>query len=648
MSSPSQSDSPSDTNEPSSGPINMKVGVGTDVPSPADDDAPTLPFRIVLASNLTPETAPADWSDGHHRHEIGDKRVADLMAELTPRLSIEVPNTLSSGPDAWAVDLSFPTLSAFEPQQLARQLDTTDQLLDIRDLLQAAADEEIDADAFDRRLVELGFDVDWADDLYRLLTGEDRPDGPRSSPASRSDSGSGSLDRVLDMVDTAETAAPPPDDENRSTGAVVDRGEDPDGPLGTALKAGRRAEGNTAEPIIERLTEVLRTQVAALVHHPAVRELEAAWRGLTFLENQLDLDASVDLVVLPTGPDTVHEAVHHQVLVPEHSDATEEPPVSLVLVDHAFGRAHTDTEQLADLAATGQSLQTPIVASVGPDFFGMEALQGLNELPSLRPHLQGREYLEWEGLRDEDAAAFLGLTLPSFCLRSAHTADDTPIGVDEDTALYGSGALAVGVAAARSFADTGWPTHLTDYTVPIPASGTDGPLAASLSGSMQSELARAGFVVPSAADDGPALRIEYASSVREPDSYADPAAAAEARKRLTLPCQLFAGRAAHRLLDLKHTLNWDQPLGAVCSDVADAMAAFLNVPRDAAEIQLADAPSPDGDDPDAPIPPVLVEEVEEAHLPEQDILAVRLRPPEHVLDPNARLAMALRPPNTAP
>jgi hypothetical protein len=158
-------------------------------------------------------------------------------------------------------------------------------------------------------------------------------------------------------------------------------------------------------------------------------------------------------------------------------------------------------------------------------------------------------------------------------------------------------------------------------------------------------LARAGFVVAETQDTPPGLQLAYASSVREPGSYTDPAAAAEARKRLTLPCQLFAGRAAHRVLDLKQSLDWSQPLAAVCEDVAAAMAAFLQVPRDEAEIERADdAASGDADESDAPFPPVLVEEVDEADLAEQDVLAVRLRPPEHVLDPNARLAMALRPP----
>lgn len=646
MSSPSHSDTnsdpQSDSTDSSSSPINMKIDVGTNAPMSPDEDGPALPFRLVLVSNLTPHAHLGDGNDKHHRYQIGDKSVADVMAEVTPTLSIEVPNTLSSNPDAWTVDLSFPTLSAFEPQHLAQQLDATDKLLDARDLLRAAEKEEIDAEAFDQRLNTLGFDIDWAQDLYRLLTSEAKTEAPSQSGPDSPDPESGALDRVFNMVDTDEM--PPSGSDNNAEQRSAD--EKPDGPLGNALEAGRRAEDNAAEHIIGRLTEALQAQVKALLHHPAVRELESAWRGLSFLRERIDLDAPVELTVLPARPEALDEAVHDQILVPEHSDANEEPPVSMILVDHAFGREHVDMEQLADLAATGQSLQTPVVASVGPDFFGMESLQGLEQLPSLRPHMQGPEHIEWKRLRNEDTTAFLGLALPPLQLRPSYTDDASPIGVPEDNALYGNGALAVGVAAARSFAETGWPTHLTDYLVPPPSTAatvSDAPLAASLSGSMQSELARAGFVVADTLDDRPGLQLAYASSVREPDSYTDPAAAAEARKRLTLPCQLFAGRAAHRVLDLKRSLDWTQPLEAVCEDVAATMANFLQIPRDEADVQLAND-AVDGEDSATPFPPVLVEEVDEVDLPEQVVLAVRIRPPEHVLGPNARLAMALRPP----
>ncbi len=668
MNPQSHSESSSDAADTSNARIDMNLTSDFTSASSERQDAnadPGLPFQLLLVSDLTPQTTPAEWDDGDHRHSMSDKSVADLIAELTPQLSIEVPNTISDDPDAWTVDLSFPTLTSFEPDQIARQLDLTSQLLEIRNLVQNAADGTLDADAFQKQVRDLGLDIDWTDDLYRLLTAEGESSASSSSAPPSDSTGSGdSLGRVMDMVDTDEddSAAPQPNDseEEPSLPDLSDQTFDDAGPAGAlaaALQTSRAAADDTsaAEHIVRQLTEALRTQVEAVLTHPEVRRLEAAWRGLDFLTDRLPLDANVDLLVLPAGRDDLHEAMHHQVLMPEHDDANDDPPTSLVLVDQAFGRTNVDFDQLTDLAGTGESLQAPVVASVDPDFFGIENFKGLRKLPTLRPHLQGSEYVRWDRLREEEASAFLGLALPSVLLRAPHTNNGSALELDEEQGLYGSSALAVGVAAARSFADTGWATHLDDYPIES-IQAPDGPLAARFSGSMQSELARAGFVVLDETEDGSAIQVEHASSVREPGSYDDPSAAAEARMELTLPCRLFAGRAAHHLFEIKQELDLNRPLDAICEDVSEAMASALDVPPSEAVAQTAADSASEADaeehpadddtaDSDSSLPPILVEEAENVDLPNQDVLAVRLRPPNDILTPNARLAMVLRVPS---
>jgi hypothetical protein len=207
--------------------------------------------------------------------------------------------------------------------------------------------------------------------------------------------------------------------------------------------------------------------------------------------------------------------------------------------------------------------------------------------------------------------------------------------VNEDEGLFGSGALAVAVAAAQSVAETGWPTHLDRQPI-------DGGLSVQLEGAMQSELARAGFTVLAATDDG-ALTISHAPSVREPAVYDDPEAAAEARREASLPCRLFVARAAHRLFALRRTLDLTASLDDLRATVADEMAAFLGVEADR-------SPPPaeaDGKGAADDRRPVRVERETEIDLPNQEVLAVRLRPPDRILSANARLAMALRVPRSA-
>lgn len=590
----SASDPPSDVQ------IDSKV-VPTLREDPHSSSSSSLPFRLLFVSNLTPQRSPADWSETDRRHRIGPKTAADLQAELGPELQVEVPNRLGDHPDQWTVSLSFPTLEAFSPRQIARQMPPTARLLSVRSLVQEVKTGELSSTAFRNQLDEIDFSIDWADELYRLLTEEPPPANGNSreasSPQQQPDD---ALDRVMSMVDTGDARKPEPSTPPEDPAPIRD----------------------AADSILHRLDSAIAAQVHAVLTVPEFRQLEAAWRGLRFLESHIDLNGNVDLLALPCSRADLHDALHHQVIQPEHNEANDEPPTSLVMIDHAFGHSQVEVDQLADLAGTGQSLQTPVVASVSADFFGLEHLRGLTRLPSLRPHLQGDEYIKWDQLRSEDSSSFLSLALPSVQLRPPHTkgASDSVIAVDEDEGVSGSGALAVGVAAAQSYAETGWPTHLTQQAIDCRGSASDASsLSAQFSGHLQSELARAGFVVLDETADGD-LRIVHAPSVHEPTVYDDPSAAAEARAEASLPCRLFLARVAHRLFTLRRTLDLTAPL----ADLQARVAAEMN-----------DVLEPDT---------VRVEHVSDVDLPNQEVLAVRLRPPDRILSANARLAMVLRVP----
>jgi predicted component of type VI protein secretion system len=233
----------------------------------------------------------------------------------------------------------------------------------------------------------------------------------------------------------------------------------------------------------------------------------------------------------------------------------------------------------------------------------------------------------------------LALTLPSFLLRYPYGPDRSVEGfdVEESEGLWGRGILVVGAAAALSFVDTGWPTHLAEYTIedlPVQSGrGGQSPLSTLLPGSKQSELARAGFVVVSAKPDHDAVRIAHAPMVRQPETYDDPAATAEARAHASLPCRLFVARAAHRLLTLQNEIKVGIALETVQDEVASAMRSFLGIGAEP------------GEDED---PHVTVEHVTNVDLPEHELLAVRVRPPSTVLRQEVWLVMGLQVEREAP
>ena len=638
----SDSTSPDDTSRP----VGMRITSDPDEttveqPDPGSAQArPDLPFRILHVSDLDPQGSPPDWATGTHVHRVDPNRFGDLMAERAPTLTIDVPNTLGATPATWTLDLSFPSLKAFRPEEIARQTEPLSSLATLIDLVEAVGSGRMELDTFRERLDAVGVELEGIGDLYEHLR---RPDSSSDTPPSPSPSDDASVDRLLGMVDTGEpteTRSEPTPPQNGDAASFTDA-------LMSAVsgEAHSAVDLSAAEVLAGKLKTSLSEQLAPVLQHPELRRLETAWRGLRFLVDRIPFREGVELVVLPAGADDLHEALHYQVLLPEHAEDREEPPVSLILVDHAFGREHPDIQQLTDLAGTGASLQTPVVASVTPGFFGIESLSGLAKLPTLRPHLRGDAYVEWNALREDDATQFLGLALPSFLLRGPRRSRDG-IAVREDEGLLGSGALAVGVAAARSMADTGWPTHLRDQAIedlPVHAvRGGHTPLAALLPGTKQSELGGAGFVVLSGKADHDAVRIAHAPMVQRPDTYDDPAASAEARAHASLPCQLFVARAAHHLLALQERMEASGSIEEVRQEVLEATASFLGVPVPNPESPASKDGDPEaGPAPDPPAP-VVVDHVTNVDLPDHELLAVRLRPPTSILSPSVQLVMGMQ------
>lgn len=603
-----------------------------------------LPMRLLLVSDLLPQRdAPADWEGEKHVHRVDPNRFPSFMAEMAPRLTLDVPNTMSESAKTLTVNLTFTTLDAFHPDQIVRAVPALAQMLGVRASVRAVGAGEIDLDAFRTRLQDIGIDADWAADLYRVL---DAPDpASETPPASESSEGDDSLDRLLGMVDTEPEAASGDEPAGSEEGPDATRGwTATNGDVGASTFIGAlmeavseestaaRADASAVADLDALLTSVLAEQVETIITQPAFRRLEASWRGLKFLVDRLRFRDDVRLDVLPAAREDLHEAIHFQALVPEHSGRRKAPPFSLMVVDVPFGHSHRDTEQLRDLAETGASLQVPVLTTVRADFFGVEKVSGLAKVPALRPYLQQPEYVEWNALRDEQAAQYLALALPAFLLRYPYGPDNAveAFALEEREGLWGSGALVVAAAAAHSFAETGWPTHLADYPIedlPVqPGRGGHSPLETLLPGSKRAELAQAGFVVLGGRPNHDAVRVVHAPTVRRPHAAEGAEGVKEARAHASLPCRLFVTRAAHFVLMLQDGIEPGTPVERVQEEAAAALRVFLGVRDDEEETDGV----------------VAVERLEEGALPEHEVLAVRLRPPAHALGQDVRLVLGLR------
>jgi type VI secretion system protein ImpC len=381
------------------------------------------------------------------------------------------------------------------------------------------------------------------------------------------------------------------------------------------------------------MDEIISDQLDAVLRHPDFRALEASWRGLKLLVDRIDFRTNVQLDVLPVGKDELSEALYHQVLLPEHQENSERPPLSAIILDISFDHGQADIELLEDLAGSGASLQVPIIGSADVSFFGVADLAGLNRLPPLRQHLDGPQYIGWNKLREKEEAKYLALVLPPILLRASYGAENPVDGFafEETGQLWGGGSLAVAIIMADSYKRSGWPTHLygngENNIGGLPlwmGSGAAIPLGALLPEHKQAELSEAGFVVLGCRINRDSAYIAHAPTVRRVGTYETAEAADEERAHFSLACQLFVTRAAQFLLSFQRDIERGASIGQVQSDLSSRLRSLLS-----------------GSGHDVPEGAVSIEHLSEVQLPEHEVLEVRLSPPLAILDNSVRLVMHL-------
>ncbi len=595
-----------------------------------------LPFRLLLVSDLTPHDRSPNWSKSSRIHSVDKHSFSGLMQELAPELTLEVPNRISETPKMLDIDLRFSDLEAFSLEHLVRSIAPMNRLYEVRTLVAQAGDGKIDRETFRERIEEIGIERNWAEHLYEALKKPGKPRGETgrrgtSSPAQRSDEDT--VDRILGMIQT--------DDEVQNDQSGSTQAESPVSSIMDALvagiagdsKRGEKVDTTASKQLLDELDAVLSEQLDLVINHPQVRRLEAAWRGLKFMVDRINFRKNISLDVLAAGRHELEEAIHYQVLMPEHRGTQTKPPLSAVIVDLALGPRHRDVELMRDLAHTGASLQVPIIASADPSFFAAEKPEELAQIPVLTELFKRDVYAEWNSLRDEEETRFLTLALPSVLLRYPYGngASSDGLACEESGYLWGSASPVVGVMAAQSFAETGWPTRLAGHPVEdLPVRSTNAgamPVSALFPEETQEALADAGFSVLAGHLNRDFVYIEHAQTTHRPKTYDEPEATAEARIHASLPCQLFVSRAAQYLMHLQDDLGSGDDLEQIKADVQARLEAFL---------RTGEEPLPEGT--------IEVERVEQRESTAHHLLAVRLRPPRSILDRPVSLVMGLQVP----
>jgi type VI secretion system ImpC/EvpB family protein len=342
---------------------------------------------------------------------------------------------------------------------------------------------------------------------------------------------------------------------------------------------------------VARLDAMISRQANAVLHHPRFQRLEASWRGLRYLVEQVkDAEAvkirvlSVSWQELARDAERAIEFDQSQLFRKVYGEEFDTPggkPFGILLGDYEvrpWPSADHPVDDLAVLEAISHvaaAAFAPFVAGVHPAMFGLDQFAELERPLDLPRTFQQLEYLKWRALRDSEDSRFAALTLPRVLMRLPYEDDGSRIdgfafreevaGPDRGQYLWGSAVWAFGAVVIRAFTDSGWladirgvrrgveggglvkglPTHsfATDARGLVTKCSTDVIIA----DQQEQELSELGFI-PLCHCPGTEFSAFYGNqSVQKPKKYDEPAATMNARISAMLQYMLCVARFAHYL-----------------------------------------------------------------------------------------------------
>ncbi len=334
---------------------------------------------------------------------------------------------------------------------------------------------------------------------------------------------------------------------------------------------------------IERLITDIDVQISsvvdAILHHPDFQQLEASWRGLWHVVNQVAFDENIQVFVWNCTKDEletdladaaeVTTSSYFRTIYTAEFGQFGGKPYSAILANFDIDASAPDVGLVRRVAAVSAMAHAPALFSASPRLFDFDRFTDLTAAASLSAIFEASPHrAAWNAFRQHDDSRYVGVLLPRMLLRLPYGEARVHAGsfvyeeraVAADDFLWGSPVFAFAVRLAQSFADqrtalgmlgaAGDPPAVRDV---YPALGYEKPsVEVVISHRMEGALSELGFI-PLMSDPHRAEHyFTTASSVQIPRSFARDERGAEGTDPTInfflgthLPYLFFAARFAH-------------------------------------------------------------------------------------------------------
>jgi type VI secretion system protein ImpC len=210
----------------------------------------------------------------------------------------------------------------------------------------------------------------------------------------------------------------------------------------------------------------------AILHHREFQALEAAWRGLYFLAQEVETNSQLKIYLLDVSlaelaadfgsADDLKATALYRLLVEETVRTPGAAPWAVIGGNYQFDHGLVNIELLCRMALLASQAGAPFLAAASPRVIGCPDFGSSPDPAEWKPD----NTANWEFLRSFPEASWLGLTLPRFLLRLPYgkggsSVDFMPFeemapAPRHDDYLWGNGMFAAMLLIARAFSEWGW------------------------------------------------------------------------------------------------------------------------------------------------------------------------------------------------
>ncbi|MCU0228679.1 MAG: type VI secretion system contractile sheath large subunit [Bryobacterales bacterium] len=229
------------------------------------------------------------------------------------------------------------------------------------------------------------------------------------------------------------------------------------------------------QELLARMDEAISAQMRRVLHHPVVRRVESAWRGLFRLIRALDTGAHLKVSILDLsreelqldlfGHDDPAHSLLARVLIADPGKRADGQGYSVVAGAYRFGADADDLRALNRLMKFAKSAGAPFLADATPSLVGAPAFEGVLNPRAWTPASEVAGGY-WPLVRKQADAAWLGLVAPRVLSRLPYGRKSDPCDAfpfeeiagqpSPDDYLWGSGAVCMAMLLGQAYAEFGW------------------------------------------------------------------------------------------------------------------------------------------------------------------------------------------------